>query len=209
MRHQHLAAQLDTDLLEVDLESAAGLPTRIMATTFAHALQLAAAEFLEVDVREIKVSVHDIEEQTSWKIQLYDAEAGGSGHILELADRHHELLPAIKNVLTRERQHNESCGGACIHLPPDPGKSSCIRGRSPRSTRSPGAALRTQRDSQVPCWISAATEPHRGQSSGQPGYSVPFGPQYRVRSILPIVTQSLSSFSSESFRPDFREFALH
>jgi hypothetical protein len=37
MRHQHLAAQLDTDLLEVDLENAVGLTTRIMATTFAHA----------------------------------------------------------------------------------------------------------------------------------------------------------------------------
>ena len=121
MRHQHLAAQLDTDLLEVDLESAAGLPTQIMATTFADALQLAAAELLEVDVPEISLSVHDIEEQTSWKIQLYDTEAGGSGHILELAERHHELLPAIKNVLTRDQQHNESCGNACIQCLLTPG----------------------------------------------------------------------------------------
>ena len=121
MRHQHLAAQLDTDLLEVDLESAAGLPTQIMATTFADALQLAAAELLEVDVREISLSVHDIEEQTSWKIQLYDSEAGGSGHILELADRHHELLPAIKNVLTGDQKHNESCGNACIQCLLTPG----------------------------------------------------------------------------------------
>src|ERR1019366_1472465 len=87
MRHQHLAAQLDTDLLEVDLESAAGLPTQIMAPTFADALQLAAAELLGVGVPGISPPAHDIEEQPSWKIQLYDSEAGGSGHILELAGR--------------------------------------------------------------------------------------------------------------------------
>jgi DEAD/DEAH box helicase domain-containing protein len=114
LRHQHLAAQHNTDLLELDLEEVPGLRTRVMAITFAHALHLAAAELLEVDGREISLSVHEIVEQASWKIQLYDSEAGGSGHILELVERHQELMTVLKLVLFRNVQHNAICSNACI-----------------------------------------------------------------------------------------------
>jgi DEAD/DEAH box helicase domain-containing protein len=114
LRHQHLAAQHNTDLLELDLEDVPGFRTRAMAMTFAHTVHLAAAELLEVDSREISLSVHEIEDQTSWKIQLYDSEAGGSGHILELAERHHELPAVLKLVLFRNAQHNAICTNACI-----------------------------------------------------------------------------------------------
>jgi DEAD/DEAH box helicase domain-containing protein len=114
LRHQHLAAQHNTDLLELDLEDVPGLRTRGMAMTFAHTVHLAAAELLEVDSREISLSVQEIEDQTSWKIQLYDSDAGGSGHILELAERHHELPAVLKLVLFRNAQHNAICTNACI-----------------------------------------------------------------------------------------------
>jgi len=37
---------------------------------------LVAADLLEVGLREISLSVHEIEDQTSWKIQFYDPESG-------------------------------------------------------------------------------------------------------------------------------------
>jgi DEAD/DEAH box helicase domain-containing protein len=82
--------------------------------TFAHALHLGAAELLEVDGREISPFVHEIVEQASWKIQLYDSEAGGSGHILELVERHQELMTVLKLVLFRNAQHDAICSNACI-----------------------------------------------------------------------------------------------
>jgi DEAD/DEAH box helicase domain-containing protein len=81
-----------------------------------HHIDIAAAELLEVDSREISLSVHEIEDQTSWRIQLYDSEAGGSGHILELAERHHELPALLKLVLFRKAQHNGICTNACIQF---------------------------------------------------------------------------------------------
>jgi len=116
MRYQHLAAQHNTDLLELDLEEVPGLRSSVMATALAHALHLAAAELLEVDAREISLSVQDIEEQTSWKIQLYDTEAGASGHILELVERHLELKLALILVLSRDEQHNATCSNAGLAL---------------------------------------------------------------------------------------------
>jgi len=114
MRHQHLAAEYDTDLLELDLTKVPDLRSKSLAITFAHALHLAAAELLEVDIRELILSAQEIENGTSWKIQLYDSEAGGSGHVLELAERHFELLEAMRRVLRRDSVHNATCSNACI-----------------------------------------------------------------------------------------------
>jgi hypothetical protein len=114
LRHQHLAALHNTDLIEIDLSGAPRLRTVSMATTYGHALHLAAAELLEVDPREISLSTQDIEEQTSWKIQIYDSDAGGSGHMHEIIERHRELLPVLWSVLTRDPLHDTTCTNACI-----------------------------------------------------------------------------------------------
>jgi hypothetical protein len=82
IRHLHLAAEHNTDLLQLDLEGVEWLRTPVMATTFAHAVHLAAAELLEIDTREISLSTEEVRQGTSWRFQLYDSDAGGSGHVL-------------------------------------------------------------------------------------------------------------------------------
>jgi DEAD/DEAH box helicase domain-containing protein len=114
LRHQHLAALHNTDLIEIELNGVMWLRTPAMATTFAHALHLAAAELLEVDPREISLSTRDIDEQTSWRIQIYDSDAGGSGHMHEIIERNSELVPALTSVLTRDSLHDATCSNACI-----------------------------------------------------------------------------------------------
>ena len=114
IRHIHFAAEHNTDLLELDLEKAAMLRTQRMAVTFAHAIHIAAAELLQIDVREIKLSAHELREGSSWRFQLYDSDAGGSGHVSELVERGSEILPAMISVLTRDRSHDASCGDACL-----------------------------------------------------------------------------------------------
>jgi DEAD/DEAH box helicase domain-containing protein len=101
MRHQILAAEHNTDLLQVDLSEVPGLQSKSMAATFAHAMHLAAAELLEIDSREISLSIEEIQQAQSWRFQLYDSDAGGSGHMCELADRHSDLVTASQQVTGR------------------------------------------------------------------------------------------------------------
>lgn len=114
IRHIHFAAEHNTDLLELDLEKSAMLRTQKTSVTFAHAFHLAAAELLQIDIREIKLSTHELREGNSWKFQLYDSDAGGSGHVSELLERGSEILPVMISVLTRDRAHDARCRDACL-----------------------------------------------------------------------------------------------
>jgi DEAD/DEAH box helicase domain-containing protein len=114
IRHLHLAAEHNTDLLQFDLEHAGPLKKREMAMTFAHAIHLAAAELLEIDLREISLSTDEIRQEASWRFQLYDSDAGGSGHVAELMAREAELGAALRRVLWRDRSHQSCCQDACL-----------------------------------------------------------------------------------------------
>jgi hypothetical protein len=114
IRHLHLAAEHNTDLLQLDLEGADSLRTPAMAMTFAHAIHLAAAELLEIDVREISLSTEELRQGTSWRFQLYDSDAGGSGHVADLMAREAELGDALVKVLRRDSAHHIRCRDACL-----------------------------------------------------------------------------------------------
>ena len=121
IRHLNFAAEHNTDLLQLDLERVGALRTHSLAVTFAHALHIAAAELLEIDVREISLSTEELMKQTSWKFQLYDSDAGGSGHVAELIERQSELSTAIQNVLRRDSAHDSACRYACLRCLLTPG----------------------------------------------------------------------------------------
>jgi hypothetical protein len=114
IRHLHFAAEHNTDLLQLDLERANSLRTPAMAVTFAHTVHLAAAELLEVDVREISLSTEDLRQGNSWRFHLYDSDAGGSGHVAELIAREAELGDALLRVLQRGSPHDSNCRDACL-----------------------------------------------------------------------------------------------
>ena len=114
MRHLHFAAEHNTDVLQFDLQNTAALRSTPLAVTFAHALHLSAAELLEVDAREISLSTEELLQQTSWKFQMYDSDAGGSGHVAELLDRHTELMAILRQILERDETHNRTCDTACL-----------------------------------------------------------------------------------------------
>jgi hypothetical protein len=114
IRHLHFAAEHNTDLLQLDLERANSLRTPVMAVTFAHAVHLATAELLEIDVREIFLSTEDLRQGTTWRFYLYDSDAGGSGHVAELIAREAELGEALLRVLRRSSRHDSHCRDACL-----------------------------------------------------------------------------------------------
>ncbi|MGA3047473.1 MAG: DEAD/DEAH box helicase [Terracidiphilus sp.] len=114
IRHLHFAAEHNTDLLQLDLQRNSSLCTPPMAITFAHAVHLAAAELLEIDVREISLSTEDLRQATTWRFHLYDSDAGGSGHVAELVARQTELREAILRVIRRGSPHDSHCRDACL-----------------------------------------------------------------------------------------------
>ncbi len=114
IRHLHFAAEHNTDLLQLDLERTNSLRTLSMAVTFAYAIHLAAAELLEIDIREISLSTEDLRQGTRWRFYLYDSDAGGSGHVAELLAREAGLKEALLRVLRRDSPHNSRCRDACL-----------------------------------------------------------------------------------------------
>jgi Lhr-like helicase len=114
IQHLHFAAEHNTDLLQFDLEHAGLLCSPSMAASFAYAVHLAAAELLEVDTREISLSIEELRRGISRRFQLYDSDAGGSGHIAELMTRESELRSSIVRVLWRDHSHDSCCHDACL-----------------------------------------------------------------------------------------------
>jgi DEAD/DEAH box helicase domain-containing protein len=114
IRHLHLAAEHNTDLLQFDLQRAPSLRTSSMAMTFAHTVHLAAADLLEIDAREITLSTEELRLGTAWRFQLYDSDAGGSGHVADLITRETELGAALLSVLRRDDSHDSRCRDACL-----------------------------------------------------------------------------------------------
>jgi hypothetical protein len=114
IRHLNFASEHNTDLLRFDLEHTHTLCTPTMATTFAHTIHLAAAELLEIDLREISLSTQGLHQGSTWRFYLYDSDAGGSGHVAELVGREPEIREALLRVLRRGPSHDSHCRDACL-----------------------------------------------------------------------------------------------
>jgi len=55
------------------------------------------------------------------RFQLYDSDAGGSGHVAELLLREADLATAVDAVLRRDTIHDNRCTGACLRCLLTPG----------------------------------------------------------------------------------------
>jgi hypothetical protein len=121
IRHLNFAAEHNTDLLRLDLDRTNSLHTPAMAVTFAHAMHLAAAALLEIDVREISLSTEDLSDGARWRFYLYDSDAGGSGNISELIAREAEIGQALLGILQRGEPHDTICRDACLRCLLTPG----------------------------------------------------------------------------------------
>jgi hypothetical protein len=114
LRHQHLSALHNTDLLEIDVAAVPALRTHSIATTLAYGLHLAAAELLEVDPREIGTAIVRVGRSQQTGIHMFDSAPGGSGHMLELFSRGPEWFSSLRTLLFRDSSHDLSCSDACI-----------------------------------------------------------------------------------------------
>ena len=115
LRNHHLAALHVTDLLELDFTEVThtGL-TRATVTTLGYALKLAGAEVLELDAREIGVTVCRIGKSSRWGLQLFDSSAGGSGHVAELFAGGREWFERALQIMFRDEDHHRRCATACL-----------------------------------------------------------------------------------------------
>ena len=118
LRNQALGAETDTDVLQIELETAftrfhsPGDSERI-ARSLRHALRLAGALLLEVDPREIS-SANAQAGQDSWVVHLFDSSAGGSGHIASLLSDQTTWMQNAISLLRGDSDHQLRCRDACL-----------------------------------------------------------------------------------------------
>ena len=77
-------------------------------------LKLAGAEVLELDAREIGVTVCRIGKSSRWGLQLFDSSAGGSGHVAELFAGGREWFERALQIMFRDEDHHRRCATACL-----------------------------------------------------------------------------------------------
>jgi DEAD/DEAH box helicase domain-containing protein len=115
LRHRVLAAKETTDILLLDL-SDLPIPYRndlAIARTLGRALQIAGAELLELDSREIgMLVVPGINGGRG--VVLYDNVPGGAAHVRELRDRGREWMERAKDALFVNQAHHQRCQTACL-----------------------------------------------------------------------------------------------
>jgi len=110
-----LAAQQVTDLVQLDFGNLSGpsLSQRVV-TTIGYALKQAGAEVLELDPREIGMTVCRAGNPNAWGLQLFDSNAGGAGHVVELFGRGAEWLNGSLMTMFRDKEHDDTCITACL-----------------------------------------------------------------------------------------------
>jgi len=115
LRNHHLAAQQVTDLVQLDFGNVSGpaLSQRVV-TTIGYALKQAGAEVLELDPREIGMTVCRVGNANAWGLQLFDSNAGGAGHVVELFGRGAEWLDGSLRTMFRDKEHDDTCITACL-----------------------------------------------------------------------------------------------
>ena len=88
--------------------------TEASTKTLGFALKLAGSEMLELDSREIGVAGSRIGTSGRWGLQLFDSAAGGAGHAAELFGAGRDWLQRARELMFRDRDHDERCISACL-----------------------------------------------------------------------------------------------
>lgn len=115
LRNHHLAAQQTTDLVQMDFSAVRNQTmSRKFTTTLGYGLKRAAAEMLELDDREIGVTVCQVGNAGNWGLQIFDSAAGGAGHVVELFGRGDEWVRTTLQVMFVDEAHDRTCSSACL-----------------------------------------------------------------------------------------------
>jgi DEAD/DEAH box helicase domain-containing protein len=117
LRNQTLAAREITDVLLLTFTG----PLKpfgqdeAFVRTLAQALQIAGAQRLELDTRELGVMLTGAGEHAqAWDAVIYDNVPGGAGHVRGLLDLGLEWLTAAQQVLYLNQTHHQRCETACL-----------------------------------------------------------------------------------------------
>lgn len=114
MRMQVLGSRERTDMLRLDFDTV-NLPSddlKLM-TTLQLALHRAAAELLQLDIRELGAELIAVTKRR-WSIVIYDNVPGGAGHVRELFEEGASLFLAARAILHGTDEHNQRCTNACL-----------------------------------------------------------------------------------------------
>ena len=117
IRNETLAAREVTDVLLIDFSARLGfnMKDKALVTTLGYALQRAAARMLQMDSREIGVTIAPAGEQgVGLGALLFDNVPGGAGHVRELLERGEELLKRARDALYVNAAHDARCKSACL-----------------------------------------------------------------------------------------------
>lgn len=129
LRCKVLGSRERTDMLRFDFDNV-NMPAndqRLM-TTLQLALHRAAAELLQLDVRELGAELVPAS-AGRWSIVLYDNVPGGAGHVRELLDEGEPLFRSSARILRGSAEHDARCGEACLD---------CLLGYSSQSAHEKG-----------------------------------------------------------------------
>jgi DEAD/DEAH box helicase domain-containing protein len=115
LRNHHLAAQQVTDLVQLDFGNLSSSPlSQRIVTTLGYALKQAGAERLELDPREIGMTVCRVGSGNLWGLQLFDSTAGGAGHVVELFGQGREWFDRSLSLMFRDKEHDDTCITSCL-----------------------------------------------------------------------------------------------
>ena len=104
-----------TDLVQLDFSNVSGQPlSQRVVTTIGYALKQAGAELLELDPREIGITVCRVGNANTWGLHLFDSTAGGAGHVVELFGQGAEWLDRSLRTMFRDKEHDDTCITACL-----------------------------------------------------------------------------------------------
>ncbi|MFL5625098.1 MAG: helicase-related protein, partial [Ktedonobacteraceae bacterium] len=112
-----LAARETTDALMLDFSACLGsyVSNDVLIWTLTQALQISGAKLLELDSRELGITVTPAGIQgKGWGAVLYDNVPGGAGHVQELIALGREWLQEAKNSMYIDAEHDETCETACL-----------------------------------------------------------------------------------------------
>jgi hypothetical protein len=120
LRHQWLASQETTDVLLLDFSKvlAPAECDETLMWTLGHALRLGAARVLELDSRELGITVVSVDSARTSGIVLYDSVPGGAGHVYAVAHdpnfsrRWFEVT--LNEVLYVSDEHHDRCETSCL-----------------------------------------------------------------------------------------------
>lgn len=117
LRNRTLAARETTDILLLTFEGSLSLLAKEEAIirTLAQALQIAGAQLLELDTRELGVMLTGIGTQANeCGAVIYDNVPGGAGHVRELLEVGRQWIEEAQKILFSSEEHHQRCELACL-----------------------------------------------------------------------------------------------